>query len=224
MAIKKITWEMVRLRFRNSLWLPATRDLRAKGLKVREFTIISNNCWGGTVYESYGLPKQTPTIGMFIMPPDYIKFCSDLRGYFAKSLEFVKPGDSKWRDVLGAKDSWGTYIIGRLGDIELQMLHYHDEEMARAKWNRRVSRIHWDRMIVKLNDQNGATEEDLRAFDELPLNHKVVFAAKEHSSVRCCTRIHCPRSCDFIPASYEPFGRNLSFDTTKYINNCFTAT
>lgn len=98
---------------------------------MREFTIISNNCWGGTVYESYGLPKQSPTVGMFVMPRDF------------------------------------------------------------------------------------------ETFDALPLEHKVIFAAKVHPGVACCKRIHCPSKCEFVPASYEPFGRNLSFDTTYYINSCF---
>ena len=47
---------------------------RIKQLKQTDFTIISNNCWGGMIYESYGLSKQSPTVGMFFMAPDYIKF------------------------------------------------------------------------------------------------------------------------------------------------------
>lgn len=40
-------------------------DIRRKGLENTDFTIISNNCWGGMVYESYNLPKQSPTVGLF---------------------------------------------------------------------------------------------------------------------------------------------------------------
>ena len=36
---------------------------RRKMLKNTQFTILSNNCWGGMIYESYGLPNQTPTAG-----------------------------------------------------------------------------------------------------------------------------------------------------------------
>ncbi len=41
--------------------------LRRKALRFTDFTIISNNCWGGMIYESYNLPKQSPTVGLFLM-------------------------------------------------------------------------------------------------------------------------------------------------------------
>lgn len=47
-------------------------------LKNTEFTIISNNCWGGFIYQKYGLKYQSPTIGLFFMGKDYIKFCSNV--------------------------------------------------------------------------------------------------------------------------------------------------
>lgn len=165
--------------------------------------------------------KASPTVGMFIMPSDFVRFCADVDRYLSESLEFISPEESKWREVLSSNGNWGTYLIGRLGDVELQMLHHHDEATARRKWRSRVDRVDRDRLIFKLNDQNGATEEDLLAFDALPLEHKLVFAAKDHPGVRCCRRIHCPRSCEFIPASWEPFGANRSFNVTEYINGCF---
>lgn len=48
--------------------------LRKKQINKDRFTIISNNCWGGEVYESYNLIKQSPTVGLFFMASDYIKF------------------------------------------------------------------------------------------------------------------------------------------------------
>ena len=186
-------------------------------------TIISNNCWGGTIYESYGMRKDTPTVGMFIMPSDFVRFCADLDRYLAEPLKFISADESKWKDPLSANDNWGTYLIGRIGDVELHMLHHHDEETARRKWESRVRRVNHDRLIFKLNDQNGATEEDLKAFDALPLEHKLIFAAKEHPDLKCCKRIHCPKNSEFILASWEPFGANRSFNVTEYINSCFGA-
>lgn len=219
--VKIFNRETLRLKVRNCMWLPLTRDIRAKGLEVDHFTIISNNCWGGTIYESYGMRKASPTIGMFIMPSDFVRFCADLERYLSEPLEFILPEESKWRDALSANKNWGSYPIGRLGDIELHMLHHHDEATARRKWESRLERVNRDRLVFKLNDQNGATEEDLLAFDALPLEHKLIFAAKDHPNVKCCRRIHCPRGCEFIPASWEPFGSNRSFNVTHYLNYCF---
>lgn len=219
--LRKPSRETLRLKVRNCLWLPITRNIRVKRLSVDHFTIISNNCWGGTVYESYGMRKESPTIGMFIMPPDFVRFCSSLDHYLAQPLQFISPDESKWESALCANDNWGQYLIGRIDDVELHMLHHHDETVARRKWEDRVGRVCHDRLIFKLNDQNGATEDDLRAFDSLPLDHKLIFAAKDHPGIMCCRRIHCPRMCKYIPASWEPFGANHSFNVTDYLNDCF---
>ena len=45
-------------------------------LKNREFSILANNCWGGAVYDKYGLQYRTPTIGLWFAPKDFLKFLS----------------------------------------------------------------------------------------------------------------------------------------------------
>ena len=221
--LRKLKMETIRLKIRNGIYLPATCKLRQRGLKVTDFTIISNNCWGGTVYESYGLRKESPTIGMFIMPSDYVRFCKNLDYYLTQDLVFIDPEDSKWAETLKDKSNWGTYLIARLDDIELHMLHYHNEAIARSKWTSRVQRVHHDHLIFKFNDQNGATEQDLADFDELQIPNKVIFTAHEHPDLRCAYKIHCPRKAQFIAASYEPFGHNRSFNVTRFINKCFSS-
>ena len=56
-------------------------DYRRNKINKSRFTIISNNCWGGECYESYNLIKQSPTIGLFFMATDYIKFISNIKHY-----------------------------------------------------------------------------------------------------------------------------------------------
>ncbi len=221
--LSHLTWETVRLKWRSKVAVPLFRDKLRGELLVTDFTIISNNCWGGMVYESYGLRKMSPTVGMFIMPKDFVRFCANLPDYLAEPLVFLKPEQSKWANDLREKDNWGTYLVGCVGDVELHMLHYHDEDTARRKWESRIKRVNYDRILYKLNDQNGATEEDLLVFDSLPLEHKVVFSAQEHTSVRSCIRLHCPKNHEYIRASYEPFGHNRTFDVTRYLNESFGA-
>ncbi len=55
--------------------------MRKIGLNNKDFTIISNNCWGGYIYDRYGLKYMTPTIGGIFFPDDYIKFISNLDYY-----------------------------------------------------------------------------------------------------------------------------------------------
>lgn len=215
-----ISVETIRLKLRNKLLIPLTYRSRRKKLKFDDFTIISNNCWGGTVYESYGLRKMSPTVGMFIMPEDYLKFVASLDHYLSQPISFIEPDESKWASQLEGKSNWKTYPIARLDDIELHMLHYHDKALAQKKWQSRVDRVNKDRLIVKFNDQNGCTAEQIKAFAELPIEHKLCFVASPEMKVSDeVILIDQPKKYkDGVKASREPFGRTRYIDLTAYIN------
>lgn len=220
MKLSSINEETLRLKFRNIIYLPLTKNIRRKKLLHTDFTIISNNCWAGTIYESYGLKKMSPTTGMFIMPEDYLKFVVDLEYYLAQPLEFINPDDSKWKEKLENKSNWKTYLIGRLDDIELQMLHYHDEGIAREKWERRKKRINSNKLIFKFNDQNGATLEQISHFMELKLDNKLCFVASKKFKVNeDVIYVKQPKKyTDGIKASREPYGKSKYLDLTEYLN------
>ena len=57
-------------------------------LRNKDFVIISNNCWGGQVYQWYQLPYNTPFVGMFIYGPCYIKLLKNFDHYMAQELKF----------------------------------------------------------------------------------------------------------------------------------------
>lgn len=173
-----MTYEGLRLKLLKYYRLAFAKQ-RRKHLKNTDFTIISNNCWGGMVYESYNLPKESPTTGLFFMASDYIKFLSDLKGYLDKDLTFMKPEDSKYKDFLKEDKRFGSYPIGMLGDIEIMFLHYHSESEAKQKWNRRIERVNWDKLIVKFNDQNRCTLDDVKAYAKLPYKNKLFFTIKD---------------------------------------------
>ena len=53
------TYEGLRLKILK-YWRVGLANHRKKHLKSTDFTILSNNCWGGMIYESYNLPKESP--------------------------------------------------------------------------------------------------------------------------------------------------------------------
>lgn len=55
----------------------------------KPFTIISNNCWGGLVYQYYGFGYDTPTVGMYFFAEDYVKFVSNLKHYLEIDIHFI---------------------------------------------------------------------------------------------------------------------------------------
>ncbi len=68
---------------------PILIPLRRKGLNTTDFTIISQNCWGGVTYEWYGLEKKSPTAGLWMFSDDYLKFISNLRYYLSLEIEML---------------------------------------------------------------------------------------------------------------------------------------
>lgn len=218
--------ESLRLKFRNEIHIPLTCKSRRRKLKNTNFTIISNNCWGGTVYESYNLPKQSPTIGMFFMAEDYIEFLSDLKGYLCGNLSFIPAERSRWKDTPQVSGSrrFGSYPIGVLSNgkntVEIFFLHYTSEQEAREKWNRRCKRVSWKRLLVKFNDQNGCTSENLQDFMRLPFKNKLFFTCKKWTEIHeGYTVVRQFPKYDYIMASYEPFGKSKYIDINKVINS-----
>lgn len=204
-----MTYEGLRLRINKIVRIYFSK-MRSKKLKNKDFTIISNNCWGGMIYESYNLSKQSPTVGLFFMAPDYIKFVSDLKHYTSSELKFIDPKQSRYVDELKTDARFGHYPIAVLDDIEIMFLHAHSEEEARGKWDRRCSRINWDKLIVKFNDQNGCTEDDVITFSKLPHKNKLFFTIKDWPVKKwdgyITIKQHTKDAC--VTASHEPFGNN----------------
>lgn len=144
-----------------------------KLLKNKNFTIISNNCWGGNIYQYFGLKYNTPTIGLYITGYDFVKFCSCLDEYLSSSLEFIKWEDAKLYDSLKDKEK---YPVGKLRDIEIYFMHYKTEEEALEKWNDRKKRINKKHILFKLSQREACSKEDINRFMNLPLKNKLCFS------------------------------------------------
>lgn len=143
------------------------------------FTIISNNCWGGLVYQHYNLSYDSPTIGCYFFADDYIKFVSNLKHYIGLDMSFIPYHKSRHKDVLFKKQQ--TKIpIGVLDDVEVVFLHYHSEREAKEKWNRRKKRIHWNNLFFKFSEMNQCSLEHLKQFDEIPVENKLVIVSQDY--------------------------------------------
>lgn len=155
--------------------------LKAKRFNFTDFTIISNNCFGGIVYRDHHLPYLTPTAGLFIMPKDFIKFIYNIEYYLSKSPVEIKIEESGYFNYLKSIDYDG--VIGKIDDVELMFLHYNDFNEAKTKWERRKKRVNFDKIIYKFNDQNNCTIEELKKFEAFPAKNKVLFTAKKYEGI-----------------------------------------
>lgn len=157
--------------------------IEMKCLKYTNFTIISNNCWGGWVYRFFGLPYQSPTIGLFFLSDDYLKFINNLKEYLGKELVFIKPEEAnKAERVKAYVKAFGKYPIGRLGDIDIHFLHYDSEKEAYSKWNRRKERIDYSRVIIKISKQNLWEDRFAEEFDRFEFPNKLFFTNRYYKN------------------------------------------
>jgi len=154
-------------------------------LKNRDFTIIANNCWAGYVYQEMGLQYLTPTVGLFIHAPCFLRFVSDLKGYFNKDIAFIE--ESRYELINENRKSgvFKQYPIGLLGtDVEVHFIHYTNISEAEKKWSRRIKRINWDNLFVEFCDRDACTPNHLEEFDTLPFTNKICFTSKNYSHLK----------------------------------------
>lgn len=135
-----------------------------KKLKVKDVTIISQNCIGGVFYHDMAKNFLSPTINLFIREPDFVKFVLNLRYYIDSELEVI----------------WGEeYPIGILGgDVHIDFMHYRSCTDALEAWERRKKRILWDKIVVLATDRNGFTDNVFEQWKKIPYP-KVLFCANK---------------------------------------------
>lgn len=152
---------------------------KRRRLTNTDFTIISNNCWGGVAYEHFGIKKQSPTIGCFFMADDYLKFIANLDRYLKQELHFINIEESKHCATWSKDPGMKNVPIGALDDVEIAFLHYKNPEVALEKWNRRVERINKANLIFKFSYMNHCSENDLETFIKMPLPGKKLCFVKD---------------------------------------------
>lgn len=159
---------------------PILGGARLRKVDDPNFTIISNNCWGGHVYRYFNLPYQSPTIGMYFYGDEYVKFLSDLKHYCTCDIRIIDMEESRHLQQLKSQGIPNVPIALLDDDVEIVMLHYHAPEEAIDKWKRRAARINWNNIIVKFSEHNDATPEHLRFVDELEYEKKVIFTVHDY--------------------------------------------
>ena len=155
-------------------------------INKNDFTIISNNCWGTFIYKKFGVPYNSPFVNLFIFPEDYIKLLKNFSKDSLSNIEFINKEQSKFtnRLITYGESYNNNYPIGLLNkEVELHFLHYTSKEDAFQKWNRRLEKMNFERLIFKFSDTNQCKDESIKEFDELDLPNKVCFTAKPFSQL-----------------------------------------
>ncbi|WP_295746735.1 DUF1919 domain-containing protein [uncultured Limosilactobacillus sp.] len=160
--------------------------IRRQRLINNDFSIICQNCVAGFIYHQLGLKFLTPTINLYFYPGDFLHFVQNLH-YYLSDCPLVE-------DQLAPQN----FPVGLLGDAQRQIRIYfnHDStfEAAKAKWERRKQRVNYQQLYVIGGDAYGQpySTAQLRAFDQLPFQNKVLFTGAAHPEIKSAYQIdHC---------------------------------
>ena len=142
-------------------------------------SIISNNCFGSAISKTLKYSYNSPTVGLYFMYPDYITFLEHLDGFISSQLEFKTK--SSYESVNKEREN-RPYPIGRLiydnHEVEIEFLHYHSEEEAKEKWERRCKRIQMNHLLIVGSEVDGCTDQHIDRFMNLQFKNKI-FLGRE---------------------------------------------
>lgn len=163
-------------------------------------SILSINCNGCTIAHDLGLRFNSQFVNLWLTPKDYLEYLHHLDYYNSQPLTFVKDGRY-------------SHPVGIVGGLTIYFTHYLTEEDAREKWEIRKERIKRDNLFVMMTDQEGCTEEQMREFDSLPFENKVLFTHVPHPEIPSTFYIHGFENQDMVGKLNGWTGR---FSVKKY--------
>jgi uncharacterized protein (DUF1919 family) len=181
-----------------------------------DFTIISSNCWGGSIYEDLKKEYKTPTVGLFFYAPCYLKFLKNIKEYLSLPIKFIE--SSKY-EVANEMRQKTAYPLGIIDDVEIHFLHYKTTEEAANKWTKRCKRINFSNLFVAFTDRDLCTKDLLKEFEKLPYEKKVVFSAKPDPSLTSLVWLKKYAGNDHVGDIYtDRWGYRKEFNVGKWLN------
>lgn len=140
----------------------ASRHCRRQ-LRLRDISVVSDDCWGGRVYAELGLKCHSPFVGMGIKGNQYLDFLCGMR----------EPGAL---DVLGVSSQERGYPVIRTRNANLLGMHYKSDEDFVRTFERRRETILWDRLFIKVDFGKGSyTPEHIERWNALKFPNSVAL-------------------------------------------------
>lgn len=135
-------------------------------------TIICSTCIGGMISHNLGLRFMSPTINLWIVSKDFVKFVCNLREYI--SYELLEVYEENF-----------DYPIGQLKDVKIYFNHYPDFQTAKQKWDERKQRINYNNIFC-ITDDLYLTDEELFNLESLQFKRTIIFTALNRPNNSCC--------------------------------------
>lgn len=119
---------------------------------LSSISFISMNCIGGIMYIDGKTQFMSPTVGLYFLPDDFIKFVNNL-DYYLSQVPVVTMGEK--------------FPVGKIDDITINFMHYETPEEALNKWERRKRRINKDNIFILMVERDGFLDEHFESFKKI---------------------------------------------------------
>ena len=150
----------------------------------RDWTIVTDNCFGTSYLKSLNKPYDSPFFSMFIFAPDYLTLLENFDEYM-KLTPMAQDSAGKTRFYRGRVRKYPVIILdGLQGPVEIHMAHEkQSSQEAIRKWKSRKSRMNMDKsdMFVKMDSRDKFTValgKRFLALKQFP--HKKLFVAEKY--------------------------------------------
>lgn len=113
----------------------------------KNVTIFSNNCIGGFLYKDMNVSYLSPTVNLQIPLDSFFKYVNNYEYY--NSLPLMEGDASQFQDDFTRMDGKKiTFPCAWLGDVKILFQHGKSYQDEKEKWEKRVSRINKDNIVV----------------------------------------------------------------------------
>jgi uncharacterized protein (DUF1919 family) len=179
---------------------------RRRKLRNKNFTVFGNDCRAGIwAYKELGLQYTTPTVGLFFLTSDYLKFLENFEYYIKLPLLFKQTSKS---EELNEYRKTKPYPLGVVDDVEIHFLHYKNESEAAEKWARRTKRINFGNLFFMfVGDNSAETAHCAKRFKNLPFINKIFLPEPDAS----------PRTANIVSVSRGSI-EVKPFNVVKWLN------
>lgn len=161
----------------------AEPDTVKKAAIKRDWTIITDNCYGVAYMKALNVPYESPFFSMYLYAPDYLTLLENFDEYMKITPTAQTPaGKSRWTK---AERKYPVLILdGSQGPVEIHMAHEKQSaQEAIRKWTSRKGRMNMNKedMYVKMDSRDRFTValgKRFLALKQFP--HKRLFVALKY--------------------------------------------
>tara|TARA_R110000796_G_scaffold91582_1_gene195709 strand:+ start:665 stop:1546 length:882 start_codon:yes stop_codon:yes gene_type:complete len=161
----------------------AEPDTIKKAAIGRDWTIITDNCYGVAYMKALNKPYESPFFSMYIYAPDYLTLLENFDEYMKITPTAQTPaGKSRWTK---AERKYPVLLLkGSKGPVEIHMAHEKQSpEEAIRKWTSRKGRMNMNKadMYVKMDSRDKFSVELGKRFLALKqFPHKRLFVSQKY--------------------------------------------